>query len=54
MDLEDGILRSAPIGACVQVDGYDASRLRRNVQYVDVGRQLQATSYSLPAALEEL
>lgn len=48
MDLARGAITVAPVGACVQVDGYDASRLRNDVQYREVGVPLQATSYALP------
>ena len=49
VDLHDGEIDEAPIGACVQVEGYDTSRLRDNVAYKDgLGAPLQATSYSLP------
>jgi hypothetical protein len=48
IDLHDGTLARAPIGACVQVDGYDTARLRDRVAYVDVATPLQATSYDLP------
>lgn len=51
IDLERGVVASAPVGACVQSEGFDTSRLRREVQYRDVGIPLQATSYALPDAL---
>lgn len=51
LDLEDGVIEGSPVGACVQVDGYDAARLRASVRYVDVGVPLQATSYELPGLL---
>lgn len=51
MDLERGAIESAPVGACIQVDGYETTRLRRDVAYRDVGVALQATSYELPSRL---
>ncbi len=51
LDLRRGTVRGAPVGACVQVEGYDSTRLRDAVQYIDVDVPLQATSYSLPPAL---
>ena len=51
VDLDTGTIAGAPVGACVQVDGYDVSRLRRDVQYGDVGLPTQATRYTLPDAL---
>ncbi len=49
VDASEGIVRDAAIGACVQVDGYDLSRLNHDVQYVDNGSNLDATSLPLPA-----
>lgn len=51
MDLEDGVISAVPVGACVQVEGFDPSRLQLGVRYEDVGIPLQATSYTLPDAL---
>src|SRR5207247_8167004 len=48
VDLSEGTISTSPIGACVQVDGFDGARLRDRVRYVDVGIPLQATSYALP------
>jgi hypothetical protein len=47
-DLHHGEIAEAPIGACVQIPGYDTSRLRDDVDYIDVGIPLQATSYETP------
>jgi hypothetical protein len=48
MDLHNGDIDTAPVGACVQQDGYDTNRLRDDVDYVNVGVPLQATSHELP------
>ncbi len=48
MDLAVGLIADAPVGACVQVEGYDLRRLQHDVQYRDVGVPLQATTYDLP------
>jgi hypothetical protein len=48
MDLLNGLIDTAPVGACVQQVGFDTSRLRHDVEYVNVGVPLQATSYDLP------
>lgn len=53
LDLAIGRVETAPVGACVQVDGYDTARLRTQVQYRDVGVPLQATSYALPDGLAD-
>jgi hypothetical protein len=42
------------IGACVQVEGYDLSRLMTDVSYRDNGANLQATSLPVPEPLEEV
>ena len=54
LDLESGVIDRAMVGACVQQDGYDASRLQNGVEYRDVGVPLRATSYELPSSLEGL
>ena len=51
MDLADGVVTSTPVGACVQVDGYDTARLQHDVEYRDVGVPLRATAYEVPDAL---
>ena len=50
LDLEDGLVVRAAIGACVQVEGYDLDRLQRNVRYIDNGTSLQATMLPVPEA----
>ena len=48
LDLHHGVVSHAMIGACVQVDGYDTSRLADDVRYTDVGASLQATMLPVP------
>lgn len=48
IDLASGVIELAPVGACLQQSGYDTSRLRRDVQYREVGVPLQAAEYELP------
>ncbi len=51
MDLASGLISGAPIGACVQIDEFETSRLRVDVLYVDVDIPLQATTYEIPSSL---
>lgn len=51
VDLSEGTISTAAIGACVQVAGFDVERLHDRVAYVDVEVPLQATSYPLPGAI---
>jgi len=48
LDLVDGTVSGSPIGACVQVDGYDLSRLTNSVRYRDNETNLQATDLPVP------
>ncbi|MFV1957788.1 MAG: hypothetical protein ACC662_00100 [Planctomycetota bacterium] len=48
IDLAYGVISSAPIGACVALEGFDTSRLMRFVRYADVGVPLRAPSYDFP------
>ena len=50
VDLASGVVSGAAVGACIQVDGYDITRLASDVAYRDVGALLQATTYPLPEA----
>jgi hypothetical protein len=50
-DLESGTIDRTAIGACVQLDGFDSTRLQSGVEYRDVGVPLRATSYELPREL---
>ncbi len=54
VDLHHGEVAEAPVGVCLQIAGYDTSRLRDDVDYVDVGIPLQATSYELPEPVSGL
>ncbi len=48
MDLHEGEIRGSPIGANIQVDGYDFSRLNDRVRFSDNGTNLDATSLPVP------
>ena len=48
VDLSQGEIRNHPIGACVQVEGYDVDRLTREVRYLDNGTNLETTELPLP------
>lgn len=48
MDLSQGLVAHAPIGACVQFAGFDPERLHHDVRFDAVDVPLQATSYTLP------
>jgi hypothetical protein len=48
MDLSNGVIDHAAIGACIEADGYDVERLHRNVLLRDVATPLQVTTYTLP------
>jgi len=54
MDLHDGEVSAQPIGANVQVDGYDAGRLSDRVRYVDNGTNLDTMSLPVPEPLSTL
>lgn len=54
LDLSDGEIRAASIGACVQVDGYDVERLTDDVRFVDTGTSIQTTSHYVPEASDPL
>ena len=49
LDLADGAVTDNPIGACVQIDGYDIARLSRNVRYHN-DTDLSATTLPVPSA----
>ncbi len=48
VDLDMGEVSGCPVGACVQVDGYDLTRLSATVDYYDNGANLQATTLPVP------
>jgi len=50
VDLMNGLVAGADIGACVQVDGYDLDRLSTGVIYRDNTRNLDSTSLPVPEA----
>ena len=51
LDLAEGEVRGNTIGACVQVDGYDVTRLQDRVLYEENGVNLDATTLPVPDAL---
>ncbi|RLB45629.1 MAG: hypothetical protein DRJ42_29520 [Deltaproteobacteria bacterium] len=48
LDLESGTVSASEIGACIQVDGYDTTRLTNDVEYRDNGTNLDTTTLPLP------
>lgn len=50
--LEDGMVRGAAIGACVQSDAQDIDGLSRSVEYVDNGSNLEATMLPVPDPID--
>jgi len=52
LDLSTGIVSGAPIGACVQLDGYDLTRLTDGVVYRDNTQNLESTSLPVPDAVD--
>jgi hypothetical protein len=48
LDLRNGLVREAEIGACVQVDGYDLSRLMEDVVYRDNAVNADTTMLPVP------
>jgi len=48
VDLTNGVITGAEIGACVQVDDYDLDRLSGDVAYSDNATNLDSTSLPLP------
>jgi hypothetical protein len=51
MDLRDGYVTDNPVGINVQIDGYDSSRLDRNVAFDRNGQNLDTTSLPVPPPL---
>lgn len=47
-DLTAGEVRGQPIGVCLQIDGYDTSRLTNRVRFLDNGVNLDATTLPVP------
>lgn len=52
LDLVDGRVEGSVIGACVQAEGYDLSRLSATVAFVDNGSNLQTTDLPVPGELD--
>lgn len=50
LDLADGLVAGSPVGANVQIPGYDLSRLTTRVAYRDNGTNLDAASLFVPDA----
>lgn len=48
VDLRDGTVRDNPIGACVQIDGYDVARITTGVAYEGNGVNVQTVDLPLP------
>ncbi len=48
LDVANGLVTGNEIGACVQVDGYDLSRLQTGVVYLDNGTNLSSTTLPIP------
>lgn len=51
LDLRNGLVTGASIGACIQVDGYDITRLMQDVIYRDNDANLDATTLPVPDPL---
>ncbi|RLB52075.1 MAG: hypothetical protein DRJ42_15665, partial [Deltaproteobacteria bacterium] len=54
VDLETGVVSNSPIGACVQIDGYDLDRLTGGVHYRDNGSNLDSTMLPVPSLAGEV
>lgn len=53
LDLSNGVVEQNTIGACVQVDGYDAARLMNGVVYRDNETTIDSTALPLPETHSE-
>jgi len=51
LDMSEGVVRGCGIGACLQVEGFDASRISRGVQFVSNTSNLQATTLPVPESI---
>ena len=51
LDLHDGAVSDSAIGACVQVDGYDLSRLTDGVRFESNGTNLETTMLPIPTPI---
>ncbi len=54
LDLTTGEITDSELGACIQVEGYDLSRLTESVEYRDNGTSLDATSLPVPSPVNRL
>jgi hypothetical protein len=54
VDLSDGLVEAAAIGACVQVVDYDLNRLTTDVVFRDNGANLDTTRLPVPTTLDSL
>ncbi len=54
LELHRGIIDTAPFGVCVQVPGYDLTRLSDDVQFVGVDAPLATTDLPVPDPYAEL
>lgn len=48
LDLRDGTIANATVGACVQIDDYDVGRLTDGVEFTENGVAVQSTSFAPP------
>ncbi len=51
LTLTSGVVRENPIGACIQVDGFDVATLMNEVRYVDNDANLQTTMLVVPGTV---
>jgi len=51
VDLSEGVVSDSTIGACVQVDGYDVSRLNTDVEYRNNEQNLDSTMLVVPGVI---
>jgi len=54
LDLASGVVAGAAIGACVQVDGYELTRLTSGVEFRDNGVNLDTTMLPVPTPLDSI
>lgn len=54
LDLRQGVVRGATIGACVEPTGYDLARLSADVRYEDNGANLESTTMPSPETVDGL
>jgi hypothetical protein len=54
IDLAEGDVSACLVGACIQSDGYDVTRLSNGVRYHDNGTNLDATALPVPGPVSEI